>query len=190
MAFETLKLALQSPPVLAVFDPGLSTRVQCDASDFVVGGVLEQFSEHWHPVEFVSCKLNNAEVNYSATDREFLAIVHCLRKWRHFLMGRDFIVFSDHASLSHFQSMPHLNKRQIRWLEFLSEFLFKIVHKKGKDMVVPDALSRRPDQYLGNLVVTDTAVKTRLREAQSADQSDEFLEYVELAEKGERGFTL
>lgn len=53
-------------------------------------------------MEFVSCKLNDAEINYSATDREFLAIVHCLRKWRHFLMGRDFVVFSDHASLSHF----------------------------------------------------------------------------------------
>lgn len=60
--------------------------------------------------------------------------------------------------------MPHLNKRQIRWLEFLSEFSFKIMHQRGKDMVVPDALSRRPDLYL-NAILVEPAARPKFIEA-------------------------
>ncbi len=72
-----LKKLLCSAPVLRVFNYSLPTRVVCDASNFCVGGVLEQQdvnTKHWHPVEYYSKRLSSAERNYSATDREYVAI--------------------------------------------------------------------------------------------------------------------
>ena len=97
-----LKNALCSAPVLKLFDPKLEVRVICDASDFCVGSVLEQCVEGaWHPVEFFSKRLNQAERNYSATEREFVAIKLSLERWRHFLIGRHVLVLTDHAALTY-----------------------------------------------------------------------------------------
>ena len=78
---------LCSAPVLKVFDSVLNTRLICDASSFAVGAVLEQqhADGYWHPVEFMSKKLSSSELNYSATDREFVAIRYALEKWQHLL---------------------------------------------------------------------------------------------------------
>lgn len=87
-AFEKLKLSLCNAPTLKVYDPVLSTRVVCDASNYCVGAVLEQLCDkRWHPVEYYSKRLSSAERNYSATDREFVAIKLALERWRHFLIG-------------------------------------------------------------------------------------------------------
>ncbi len=68
--------------MLKVFDTQLNTRLICDASDFALGSVLEQeHSTGWHPVEYLSKSLSSAERNYSATDREFVAIRYSLEKW-------------------------------------------------------------------------------------------------------------
>jgi hypothetical protein len=65
-----------------------------------VGSILEQrHSDGWHPVEFFSKRLSSAERNYSATEREFVAIKLSLERWRHFLVGKKFQVLSDHAAL-------------------------------------------------------------------------------------------
>ena len=90
-------------------------------------------------------KLSAAERNYDATNREFVAIVSGLRKWRHYLLGTHFVVRSDHASLRYLQTQPNLSRRQARTLDFLSQFDFTVVHVPGKSNVVADALSRRPD---------------------------------------------
>jgi hypothetical protein len=69
----------------------LKTRVVCDASNVCVGSVLEQFCENaWHPIEYYSKRLSSAERNYSATDREFVAIRQALERWRHHLIGKRF----------------------------------------------------------------------------------------------------
>ena len=75
-AFECLKRLLCSAPVLKVFDSARETRVVCDASNFCVGGVLEQraISGKWHPLKFYSKRLSSSEQIYSATDREYVAI--------------------------------------------------------------------------------------------------------------------
>ena len=65
----------------------------------MVGAVLEQLADAWHPVEYLSAKLSSAERSYSATDREFLAIITALRKWRHYLANREVLIYTDHASL-------------------------------------------------------------------------------------------
>ena len=72
-------------------------------------------------------------------------MVCALKEWRHYLHGRPFTVLTDHHSLQHLQTQPHLSRRQVRWSEFLSEFDFTIKYQKGKDNVVADALSRRQD---------------------------------------------
>ena len=96
-----------------------------------------------HPVAFFSHKLNQAQQNYSATDREMLAIVEALRFWRHLLYGLEFKVRTDHKPLSSFFTQPNLSVRQLRWAERLSEFLpgASLHYKTGRENLVPDALS-------------------------------------------------
>ena len=87
-----------------MFDSALDTRVTCDASNFCVGGVLEQrnvTSGKWHPVEYYSKRLSSSERNYSATDREYVAIRQCLERWRHFLVGCRFLILTDHVALTY-----------------------------------------------------------------------------------------
>ena len=91
---------------------------------------------------FESRKMNPAEQNYPTHERELLAIIHALRTWRHYLLGRRFTIVSDHHSLKFLQTQPNLSKRQARWLELLAEFDYEIVHRPGKSNVVADALSR------------------------------------------------
>ena len=74
-AFQNLKDALTSAPVLKLYDESKPVRIICDASDYCIGAILEQqHGNDWYPVEFYSKKLTSAELNYSATEKEFLAI--------------------------------------------------------------------------------------------------------------------
>ena len=83
-AFAQLKQQLTAAPVLVVYDRLRATRIHCDASATCVGAVLEQLCDdsQWHPVEFYSKRLNNAQCNYSATERKMLAVVLSLDRWR------------------------------------------------------------------------------------------------------------
>jgi RNase H-like domain found in reverse transcriptase len=88
--------------------------------------------------------MNPHEQNYHAQEQEFLAIVEALRHWRSYLQGQTFLVQTDHASLQYLITQDHLTPRQVRWLERLIGFDFKIVHISGKINIVADALSRSP----------------------------------------------
>lgn len=70
------------------------------------------------------------------------AVVFCLTKWRHYLHGSKFVVYSDNIALSFFTKQSKLSPKQVRWQEVLSSYDFEIVHKPGKENVVADALSR------------------------------------------------
>jgi len=146
-AFETLKRAVTTAPVLRIFDPDLITAVETDASGFAIGAVLFQTDGNGdsRPVAYTSRKLNPAERNYPTHEQELLAVVHALKTWRYYLDGSHFIVYTDHATLQHFPTQPNLTRRQARWMELLQEYDFDFRYKPGKDNVVPDALSRRPD---------------------------------------------
>jgi hypothetical protein len=76
-------------------------------------------------------------------DLDLAAIVHALRMWRHYLMGKKFELRTYHIGLKYIFEQPTLNAKQTRWLEFLSEYDFDIKHIKGKENKVVDALSRR-----------------------------------------------
>ena len=142
-AFNELKTKLTEAPVLKTADPEKDYTVTSDGSDTVVGAVLSQVHDSGdHPVAFESRKMTSAEVNYPTHERELLAVIHALRTWRHYLEGRRFKVVTDHYALKFLMTQPHLSKRQARWLDFLAEFDFEVIHKPGKSNVVADALSR------------------------------------------------
>jgi hypothetical protein len=88
--------------------------------------------------------MNPNEQNYHAQEQELLAIVESLRHWRSYLHGQTFVVQTDHASLQYLTTKEQLTPRQVRWLERLIDFDFKIVHISGKTNLIADALSRSP----------------------------------------------
>lgn len=157
-AFDNLKNAISSAPVLIPPHPDKPFVVITDASAFAVGAVLcQDIGNGLQPVEFESYKLQGAEKNYAAHELELLAIRHALRTWKHHLQGHPlkFKVITDHASLRYLPTQPSLSRRQARWMEELAEFNFDIEYQPGKTNVVADALSRRRDHQLSSLVVTN-----------------------------------
>jgi hypothetical protein len=96
------------------------------------------------PIAFESRRLRGAELRYPVHEKELLAVVHALKKWKVYLEGRKFLVTSDHQSLVHLQTQKNLSGRQARWLDQLQSYDFELVYKKGEDNVVADALSRIP----------------------------------------------
>jgi hypothetical protein len=148
LAFIELKRALQSTPVLALPDPTLPFVVNCDASGYAVGAVLQQDrGSGLQPVAFLSKKLTGAESRYPVHEQELLAIITALTTWRHYLSGTavPVRVRTDHKSLIHFQTQPMLSGRQTRWLETLADYDYVIEYVKGEENGVADALSRRGD---------------------------------------------
>jgi hypothetical protein len=147
-SFEELKASFSKAPLLRVYDAELTCRVSTDASDKALGGVLEQLfpdSNKWHPIAFESRKLIPAELNYPVHEKELLAIVHCLKVWRHYLEGQGhFKIYSDHCTLRYFQTQKDLSRRQARWSEVLSNYDFEIIYKPGSQNQVADSLSRIP----------------------------------------------
>ena len=102
-------------PTLKLIDPEDSEakfEIHTDASGFAIGAVLyQEVSGKLHPVAFHSRKLNPAERNYHTTDQEMLAIVDACRHWRHYLVGMNFTVKTDHKALQYFFSQTNLSGR-------------------------------------------------------------------------------
>jgi len=144
-AFKQLKSALISSPVLVSPDFSLPFTIQTDASNYGIGAVLTQtFDNEEHVIAYASRVLNQAERNYSVTERECLSVVFALEKFRCYVEGTEFTVVTDHASLLWLQRMQEPTGRLARWAVKLQQFNFKLVHRPGPLNVVPDALSRAP----------------------------------------------
>ena len=111
--------------------------------------------------------MNEHESNYVTHDLELAAIVHALKMWRHYLLGRKFLLMTDHCGLQYLFDQPKLNTRQARWMALLSEFDFEIKHVKGKENKVVNALSRSMKTiHLEAVSTCETNVKERVRNAQ------------------------
>jgi hypothetical protein len=139
-SFKHLKQLLTSSPILMTTDPNEYFIVCAYACKEGLDGVL---SKNGLVICYESRKLKEHERNYTTHDLELAAIVHALRKWRHYIMGKRFELRIDHNGLKYLFDQPTLNARKSRWLEFLSEYDFDINHIKGKENKVVDALSRR-----------------------------------------------
>jgi hypothetical protein len=105
-AFDELKTAFTSAPILRHYDSSLPTRIECDASAYVASGALFQKHEDglWHPVAFLSKKFDPTQQRWDNPDKELYAIVLSIRSWRHFLEGIEFEVYTDHQNLLSFMS--------------------------------------------------------------------------------------
>lgn len=143
-SFEDAKTALIKATTLAHPDPSAPTALKVDASDTAIGAALEQqTSRGWRPLGFMSVKLTRAQKNYSVFDRELLSAYEAVKKFRHFLEGRQFVIFTDHKPLTYaIRSNTDYSPRQSRHLSYISEFTTDIRHVSGKENVVADALSR------------------------------------------------
>ena len=139
-AFKTLKDKLTHAPLLQLPDFNKTFELECDASGIGLGGVLLQEGK---PVAYFSEKLSGPSLNYSTYDKELLALVRTLETWQHYLWPKEFVIHSDHESLKHIRSQAKLNRRHAKWVEFIESFPYVIKHKKGKENIIADALSRR-----------------------------------------------
>ena len=121
----------------------LPFEVMCDASDMAIGEVLGQ-REGGKPyvVYYASKTLNEAQRNYTTTEKELLVVVYALDKFRAYLVGSDIIVFTDHSALKYLLTKQNAKARLIRWVLLLQEFNLQIRDKKSVENVVVDHLSR------------------------------------------------
>jgi len=153
-AFEDLKTAVTTAPVLVSPQESDLFRIEADSSDFATGAVLSQQSTtdgKWHPVAFYSKSLSSVERNYEIHDKEMLAIICALEEWRHFLEGATHLVeiWTDHKNLEYFMTAKKLNRHQAGWSLHLARFDFLLHHCPGHTMGKPDTLSRRADHGNG-----------------------------------------
>ena len=145
-AFNQLKEKLASEPVLQMPDFTKPFHVRTDASNYAIGGVLFQYNEakQERPIYFGSRVLSKTERNYSASEREMLAIEYFIKYWRPYLWGTTFQVFTDHSPLRGIKTDKDLTRRLTRMILKLQEYDFKLLYTPGKENVVADAMSRNP----------------------------------------------
>ncbi|KAK8508806.1 hypothetical protein V6N12_034909 [Hibiscus sabdariffa] len=106
----------------------------CDASDTSVGAVLGQkIGKEPHVIAYASRTLDSAQRNYSTTEKELLAIVFALEKFRSYLLGTNVVVFSDHEALRCLMNKKEAKPRLIRWILLLQEFNLEIKDNKGRE---------------------------------------------------------
>ena len=149
-AFQQLKDLMTSAPILAMPTDEDPYTLDVDASGFGIGAVLSQCQQGEERVIcYASRSLSKAERNYCCTRRELLAVVYFVKYFRPYLLGRKFLIRTDHSALTWLRKTPEPIGQQARWCEILEEFDFDIHHRPGKVHGNADALSRKPCKQCG-----------------------------------------
>ena len=145
-SFKTIKAAFKDLITLSYPDFTKPFIVDCDASDFGIGGVLSQLIRPGveQPVSYFSRTLSKPERKYAATRKEMLALVNSLRHFCCYILGRKFKVRTDHSALQWLNTFKEPVGQVARWIERLAEYDFDIEHRLGKQHANFDALSRYP----------------------------------------------
>jgi hypothetical protein len=128
-SFDTLKQRMVTAPIFIFPYWSKEFNVHVDASSIALGVVLAQLGVGHidHPIAFVSRKLSTSEINYTTTEREGLAMVYVMQKFRHYLLGGHFKMFTNHFALKYLVNKPVLGGRICRWLLLFQEYDFDIV---------------------------------------------------------------
>ncbi|KAI3824039.1 hypothetical protein L1987_05486 [Smallanthus sonchifolius] len=144
-ALNILKEQLVKAPILQPPDWSKSFEIMCDASDTTIGAVLGQrIDKKPVAIYYASKTLSEAQLNYTTTEKELLAVVYALDKFRSYIWGSKVIVYSDHSAVRYLMEKKDAKPRLIRWVLLLQEFDLEIRDKKGSENVVADHLSRIP----------------------------------------------
>lgn len=166
-AFTQLKECLVSASVLSCPDYTQPFQIHTDASNYGIGAVLTQdINGEERVIAYMSKSLSNQERNYSATEREALAVLLAVEHWRCYVEnGQKFIVYTDHSALKWFLNLNNPTGRLARWGVRLSAYNFEIRHRRGVENVVPDFLSRSTpvtaiDSTLTNRTTDNIVAKT------------------------------
>ena len=138
-AFKENKDMMSSALIVRHPDFSKVFEVACDASGYDIGGVL---SQEGHPIGFFSEKLSESRrIKYTTYEKELYALLQSLRHWHYYLLPHEFVVYSDHEALKHWNSQSNINPKHARWIEYISEYSFVLKHKSGVENKVADALS-------------------------------------------------
>jgi hypothetical protein len=139
-SFNLLKKKITKQPILVLQDFSKTFQVRCDVSGFAIGVVLSQDDR---PITYFSEKLNEAKVKYSTYEKEFYAVIQALKKWRHYLVPKEFVLYSDNHALQFVTQHEKLNQKHYKLVEFMQNFTFVIKHIYGIANKVADALRRK-----------------------------------------------
>lgn len=144
-AFRSIIDMLTSPPLLAIPDMQSPFFVSTDASSKAVGVVLfQKQGGAEQPVAYASRVLKDSERKYSVIEKELLAIIFGLKRFRYYLLGRKFTLYTDHNPLQHISSLKDSYGRIGRWTMYLQDYQFDVVYRPGRSNGNADALSRCP----------------------------------------------
>ena len=151
-AFEKLKRKLTSMPILAYYQQDAPTAIHSDASGHGMGAVLTQIQNKKEVViAYASQKFSDTEKRYSTTERELLAVVWAIRKFRPYIFGRPFDVVTDHHSLCSALKLSEPNDRICKWVTYLQQYNLTVKYKSGAKHLDADGLSRSPLDEAGEV---------------------------------------
>ncbi|GFT80439.1 retrovirus-related Pol polyprotein from transposon 17.6 [Trichonephila clavipes] len=174
LSFKASKEAIAKATLLKHPIPGAQLSLWVDASNVAVGGSLMQLSnDQWEPLAFYSSKLNKSQKNWSNYDRELFSIYSSVKKFKHMLEGRTFVIYTDQKPLTYAfqQHSEKCSPRQLRHLDFISQFSTDIRYTKGSDNTVAYALSRIEIDEISPTVIN-------FKEFASAQSDDEELQKI------------
>nr|GEY51438.1 hypothetical protein [Tanacetum cinerariifolium] len=147
-AFQTIKEKLTEAPILIAPNWDQPFELMCDVSDFAIGAVLGQrIKKHFRPIHYASKTITEAELNYTTTEKEMLAVVYAFEKFRSYLIMNKSIVYTDHSALKYLFAKKDAKARLLRWILLLQEFNFKVIDTKGDENYAADHLSRLENPY-------------------------------------------
>ncbi|GBG89431.1 hypothetical protein CBR_g49222 [Chara braunii] len=174
-AFKHLKHALTHYKVLKLPDPDKPFTVTTDASQYGIGAVLaQQEGKKLTPVEYMSKKIPSHKLAKSTYEKELYAVYKALTHWRHYLLGRFFILGTDHQILRWMRTQPVLSDALKRWIEVIEQYDFEPQYIKGEYNKVADALSRKPD-FSGALITEFNLVENVTQSLVEAYREDPFM---------------
>nr|GFA62723.1 reverse transcriptase domain-containing protein [Tanacetum cinerariifolium] len=147
-AFRTLKDKLIEASILIAPNWDQPFELMCDASDYAVGAILGQrIKKHFRPIHYASKTMNQAEANYTTTEKEMPAVVYAFKKFRSYLIMNKSIVYTDHSALKYLFAKKDTKARLLRWILLLQEFDFKVIDTCGAENYAADHLSRLENSY-------------------------------------------
>ena len=142
-SFEEIKSRLVEAPIMAKPDWNREFEIMCDASDFAMGVVLgSKAKKVFKAISYANKTFNEAQENYSTTEKEMLAIVFACENFRPYILGSHVIIHTDQAAIKYLMAKKEAKPRLIRWVLLLQEFDLEIKDKKGCDNVIADHSSR------------------------------------------------